>query len=142
MTLPLFCLLVVLPPGNPTMRERHSPLFDNLQNQIPDWLENASSADLTRYSRHLMDLANLREQDAGKSFLDDIPTLQAFTLQKLREQMIKDQPGASAAKLENVEIRVTSLIVLGTFIVPGQTQTLNLSLVELALQNLIALSSG
>ncbi|MCX2543489.1 DUF6543 domain-containing protein [Pseudomonas sp. COW5] len=129
-------------PGNPTRRERPSPLFDNLQNQIPDWLENASSADLTRYSRHLMDLANLREQDAGKSFLDDIPTLQAFTLQKLREQMIKDQPGASALKLENVEIRVTSLIVLGTFIVPGQTQTLNLSLVELALQNLIALPLG
>ncbi|MGY2262070.1 hypothetical protein [Pseudomonas sp. SDO55104_S430] len=119
-----------------------SSRFNRVRTLLPDWLKNASPADLTRYSRHLMDIANLREQDAGKTFLDDIPPLPEFALRKLREQMTKDYPQASTLKLEDVEIHVTSLVVLGTFIVPGRTQTLRLSLADLALQNLIALPLG
>ena len=46
--------------------------FSQVRRQLQDWLLDASTVDLTRYSRHLMDLALLREQHAGKSFNDGI----------------------------------------------------------------------
>ncbi|MHC8398141.1 dermonecrotic toxin domain-containing protein [Pseudomonas sp. MDT1-17] len=116
--------------------------FSKVQGLLPEWLRYAAPADLTRYSRHLMDIARLREQDAGKTFLDDIPALPDFAVQRLREQMIKDHPTAATLNLEDVEISITSVVVLGTFVVPGRTQTLTLSLVELALQSLIAMPLG
>ncbi|AWY42093.1 hypothetical protein DKY63_20160 [Pseudomonas putida] len=116
--------------------------FSQVLRLLPHWLRNASPADLTRYSRHLMDIAQLRDQDAGKSFLDDIPSLPAFALQRLRAQMIKDHPAAATLNLEDVEFSITTLVVLGTFVVPGKTQTLTLSLVDLALQNLISAPFG
>lgn len=122
--------------------EPPSSHFSKVQALLPDWLKEGSPADLTRYSRHLMDLASLREQDAGKTFLDGVPSLREFTLQSLRKQMLKDHPTATALKLEDVELSITSLVIYGTFIVPGKTQTLTLSLVELALQNLIGLPTG
>ena len=89
-----------------------------------------------------MDLAQLREQDAGKTFDEGIASLPEFALQTLREQMIKDHPTAADLNLKDIQISITSLIVLGTFVVPGKTQTVTLSLIELALQNLIAIPLG
>jgi hypothetical protein len=116
--------------------------FKQVQRSLPDWLLNAQPADLTRYSRHLMDLALLREQHAGKSFLDDIAPLRAFTLQTLEDRVRTDHPEATDLKLENVEITITSLVVYGTFIVPGRTDSVTMSLTDLALQNLIAVPLG
>ncbi|EJM20835.1 hypothetical protein PMI21_00766 [Pseudomonas sp. GM18] len=119
-----------------------SSRFNQVQGLLAGWLKNASPADLTRYSRHLMDLAQLREQDAGKTFDEGIPSLPQFALQTLREQMVKDHPAAANLDLKDIEISITSLVVLGTFVVPGKTQTTTLSLIELALQNLIAVPLG
>ncbi|MGL6243886.1 dermonecrotic toxin domain-containing protein [Pseudomonas sp.] len=116
--------------------------FSKVQGLLTGWVMNASSADLTRYSRHLMDLALLREQDAGKVFDEGIASLPVFTLNTLREQMIKDHPAAAGLNLEDVQISITSVIVLGAVVVPGKTQTVTLSLIELALQNLIAVPLG
>lgn len=119
-----------------------SSRFNKVQGLLTDWLKNASSADLTRYSRHLMDLAQLREQDAGKTFDEGIASLPDFALHTLREQMIKDHPAAANLNLEDVQISITSVIVLGAIVIPGKTQTFTLSLIELALQNLIAVPLG
>ncbi|PMV80817.1 MULTISPECIES: dermonecrotic toxin domain-containing protein [unclassified Pseudomonas] len=119
-----------------------SSRFNRVQGLLTDWLKNASSADLSRYSRHLMDLAQLREQDAGKTFDEDIASLPAFALQTLREQMIKDHPAAADLDLQDIEISITSVVVLGAVVIPGKTQTTTLSLIELALQNLIAVPLG
>lgn len=116
--------------------------FNKVQGLLTGWLNNASSADLTRYSRHLMDLAQLREQDAGKTFDEGIASLPEFALQTLREQMIKDHPAAARLNLEDVQISITSVFVLGAVVIPGKTQTVTLSLIELALQNLIAVPLG
>ncbi|MHC8397749.1 dermonecrotic toxin domain-containing protein [Pseudomonas sp. LB3P93] len=119
-----------------------SSRFSKVQGLLTGWLKNASSADLTRYSRHLMDLAQLREQDAGKTFDEGISSLPQFALQTLREQMIKDYPTAADLDLKDIEINITSVVVLGAIVVPGKTQTTTLSLIELALQNLIAVPLG
>ncbi|MHC8289870.1 dermonecrotic toxin domain-containing protein [Pseudomonas sp. XS1P51] len=127
--------------------EHPSSRLNKIQHLLPDWLANAPPADLTRYSRHLMDLALLREQDAGKSFDEGIASLPDFALQALIDQMIKDkkisdQSAATSLKLKDIEVSITSVVVLGTVIVPGKTQTLTLSLVDLALQNLLGMPLG
>ncbi|MHC8317037.1 dermonecrotic toxin domain-containing protein [Pseudomonas sp. LB3P31] len=114
-----------------------SSRFNKVQGLLTDWMKNASSAELTRYSRHLMDLAQLREQDAGKTFDEGIPSLAEFALQTLQEQMVKDYPAAADLDLRDIQISIASILVLGAVVIP-KTQTVTLSLVDLALQNLIA----
>lgn len=116
--------------------------FNKVRGVLPRWLDKASTADLSRCSRHLMDLALLREQDGGKTFDEGIAALPEFALQALREHMIKDHPAAAGLALKDIEISITSVVVLGTIVLPGKTQTVTLSLSELALQNLIAVPLG
>lgn len=123
-------------------KEFDAERFNRIERLLPDWVLRAQPADLTRYSRHLMDLALLREQHAGKSFLDDIPSLPEFTLQTLQDQVLKDHPEATDAKLENIELSITSPVILGAIAVPGKTETVTMSLIDLALQNLIAVPLG
>ncbi|WCM53412.1 hypothetical protein OH720_10485 [Pseudomonas sp. WJP1] len=122
--------------------QQHPTRFSQVEHQLQDWLLDASTVDLTRYSRHLMDLALLREQHAGKSFNDGIAALREFALKALREQMTKDHPQATLPRLEDIQISSTRPVILGTFAVPGKTETVTLSLVDLALQNLTALPWG
>ncbi|MFM9381140.1 hypothetical protein [Pseudomonas sp. UV AK001] len=116
--------------------------FEQLRPLLPDWLDSASTADQTCFSRHLLDLAILQNRTRGKSFQHEIPTLHAYTVTQLTAQIRKDHPAAPDIKVENIEITITSLVVWGTFVVPGQTETLTLTLIELALQNLAGLPMG
>lgn len=116
--------------------------FSRVEGLLPDWLLNAQPADLTRYSRHLMDLSLLRDQHVGKTFLDDIPPLPEFALQALQAQVLKDHPEATDARLETIELTIASPVILGAIAVPGKTETVTMSLIDLALQNLIAVPLG
>lgn len=121
-------------PRAPTPRLK--PHFDRLRPMLPAWLDNASPADQTRYSRHLLDLTTVQHENQGKSFQSEVISLQAFTRDALKNQMLKDHPQAGEMKIDDIEISITSLVVWGTFVLPGNTQTQTLSLMELALQNL------
>ncbi|WP_338800372.1 DUF6543 domain-containing protein [Pseudomonas sp. RSB 5.4] len=110
------------------------------QHSLPPWLDNAAPADQTRYSRHLLDLVAMQQQHEGNTFQKEVPGIQAFTLGKLNSA-IRQTP-AQDFRLQDVEITVTSVVVWGTFVPPEQEQTLTLSLVELALQNLAGLPLG
>ena len=116
--------------------------FNSVRHMLPPWLDQASTPDISRYSRHLLDLAEVRNKANGKTFCDDILPIEDFALQALRDQIAADHTDADTVHLEDIEIRITSLLVWGTFVAPGATQTLTLSLTELALQNLIALPLG
>ncbi|OMQ40856.1 MULTISPECIES: dermonecrotic toxin domain-containing protein [Pseudomonas] len=130
--------------------ELHQPSssrYSQIRQLLPDWMANASPTDLTRYSRHMMDLALLREQHRAKTFDEGIAALPDFAMQALIDQMIKDrkikdQAAATTLKLADIEVSITSLVVLGAVIVPGKSQTLKISLVEFALQNLAGLPLG
>nr|WP_314524105.1 DUF6543 domain-containing protein [uncultured Pseudomonas sp.] len=127
--------------------DQPSSRYTQIHSLLPDWLAKATPSDLTRYSRHLMDLALLREQSVGKPFDQGILPLPAFALQALTDQMIKDkhiddQSAATKLNLGDIEVSITSLVVLGAVIVPGQTQTLSLSMVDFALQNLMGMPLG
>jgi len=125
-----------------TPNTRAASDFEQLRPLLPRWLDSASTADQTCYSRHLLDLAILQNHTRGKSFQHEIPTLHAYTVEQLTAQIRKDHPTTPDIRVENIEITITSLVVWGTFVVPGQTETLTLTLIELALQNLAGLPMG
>ncbi|MBV6825347.1 hypothetical protein [Pseudomonas sp. PD9R] len=118
------------------------PGLEWFKDALPDWLSSAPLPDLNNYSRHLKDLAALHSQNAGKSYLEGIPSLQQYALKVLNDVMKKDHPDTLLPDLDGIEIRVQSLVIWGAFIVPGKVDTFIFSVVDLALQNLIALPLG
>ncbi|MGH8386961.1 MAG: hypothetical protein ACRESJ_15940 [Pseudomonas sp.] len=122
--------------------KQSSSRFKQVEQALPQWIASASSSDLTAYSRHLMDLTTVRNQNAGKSFQDGIKPIREYTLDKLREAMLRQHADATQLKLEDIEIVVDSVVVWGSFTPLVEPERTTLSLVDLALQNLIALPLG
>lgn len=116
--------------------------LDWFEQQLPDWLSQASTSDLNAYSRHFKDLAALHSLNAGKQYQDGIAPIRQYALDTLKAEMLKAHPDAANLMLDKLEIVVQSLVVWGTFTVPGQVETSVFDLADLALQNLIALPLG
>ena len=129
-------------PGADDAAAQKGPGLEWYRDALPDWLSAGSTADLNNYARHLKDLAALNSQHAGQSYLDGIPGIEEYALAQLRQQVLIDHPDAQHLPLDKVVVRVQSVVTWGTFIVPGATETTTFTLVELALQNLIALPLG
>lgn len=113
-----------------------------LEKQMPDWLLAASVSDQILFAQHMKNLSALSSSHAGKTYLDDIPPIREFTLSALKQQMQADHADASTLDPEKIEIQIRSLVAWGAFIVPGKFETTRFSLIDLALQNLIALPLG
>ncbi len=113
-----------------------------IRDAFPGWLEHAPLTDLTLYNRYVLDLAQLNGRQAFRTYDEGIPPLSDYTRQALQAQMIKDHPQAVTVDLEKILITVTSQRVVGLFTAPGLVETVSLSLIDLALQNLIALPLG
>jgi hypothetical protein len=133
--------------------------LEKISDALPDWLNTASSADLSRYSRYLFDIAALNNRTGNKTYQDSIPLIGDYALQAIADAMAKTLTPAQKTdlglvangtqlsqqlmlKLRHVQITVTSQVVWGLFTAPGLTSTVTFSLEELALQNLIALPLG
>ncbi|WP_260958430.1 dermonecrotic toxin domain-containing protein [Pseudomonas citri] len=112
------------------------------ENQMPDWLRQASISDQVQFAQHMKNLSALSSFQAGKTYQDDIPTLKRHASTALKQQMQTEHANASTLDPEKIEIQVQTPVVWGTFFVPGAVDTTRFSLVELALQNLIALPLG
>ncbi|WP_421555875.1 hypothetical protein [Pseudomonas kitaguniensis] len=128
--------------GTPGQVTAKGPDLAWYQQSLPDWLARASTSDRAFYSRHLKDLAALNSLNTGKTYQDDIPSIQQYAQDTLKAQIIKDHPVAANLRLDTLTIKVESQVVWGIFTVPGQVETSTFSLAELALQNLIALPIG
>lgn len=110
--------------------------------QVPLWLRNASISDQTLFAQYLRNLSALSSSQEGKTYLDDIPSIQHYASNALKKLMTLEHDEASTLDLEKIEVEVRSPVVWGSFVVPGKIDTTRFSLVELALQNLIAIPSG
>ncbi|ASV35757.1 hypothetical protein CI807_06045 [Pseudomonas sp. NS1(2017)] len=115
---------------------------DWVRDALPTWMLKALPSEQTAFGRYMMDLAALHIQDAGKKFNDGIKPIDEFALDAIHTLMVRDHPGVARSTLNNVRINVTSQVVWGTLVVPGDTQTQTFTLAELALENLIALPLG
>lgn len=112
------------------------------QQALPAWLSVAPTSDLIAYSRHMKDLAALNNRNAGASYQDGIVPIRQYAQEQLQAQMLKEHPDATHLMLDRFDIVVQRPVMWGTFVVPGQIETSVFSLVDLALQNLIALPWG
>lgn len=121
---------------------RLKPHIERLKPMLPEWLDAASPADQTLYARYLLDLTVVQHANQGKSFQNEVNDLHTFTREALTAQILKDHPTATDIKLDDIEMTIVSLVIWGTFIVPGEFQTKTLTLLDLALQNLAGLPLG
>lgn len=69
-----------------------TPVVESIQSALPQWLTDASDSQRVEYRRLLVEQARLQRLSAGKSFLDGVDNLQAFTLDALRTQLRLDHP--------------------------------------------------
>ena len=132
---------VLAVPPTASMAGKHAD-WQWYEQALPDWLSQASTSDLNACSRHLKDLAAVHRLNEGKTYLDEIEPIQAYALSQLKAQMLKDHPDASQLMPEKIELVIKSLVIWGTFVVPGQIDTTTFNLVDLALANLIAVPFG
>ena len=111
-------------------------------NQMPDWLQEASASDQVLFAQHMKNLSALSSSHAGKTYLDDILPIRAYTLDALKRQMQSEHADAATLDPQRIEMQIRSPVVWGSFVVPGKLQITRFNLVDLALQNLIALPLG
>lgn len=112
------------------------------KHQIPEWLKTASEADQTLLAQYMKNLSALSSSHAGKTYLDDIPSIKDYASNALKTQMQSDHGNAATPAPEKIVIEIKSPIVWGTFVVPFKLDTTEFNLVDLALQNLIGLPKG
>lgn len=112
------------------------------EKQMPDWLQQASTSDQILFAQHMKNLSALSSSHAGKTYLDDIPPIKHYALNALKQQMQAEHADAATLDPQRIELQIRSPVVWGTFVVPGKIEITRLNLVDLALQNLIALPLG
>ena len=122
--------------------KQSSSRFNLVEQALPEWMVDASPSDLTAYSRHLMDLAQVQSQNAEQSFDDGIKPIREFALEQLQAALLKEHPEATELNLAEIRIVVDSVVVWGSFTPLLEPERSTFSLVDLALQNLIALPLG
>lgn len=120
----------------------HGPGEDWFRQQIPEWLQVAQVADQVLFAQYMKSLSALSNSHAGKTYLDGIASIKNYASNALKTQMQAEHADASTWVPENIEIEIKSPVVWGSFVVPFQLDTTRFNLVELALQNLIAVPSG
>ncbi|QGA52856.1 dermonecrotic toxin domain-containing protein [Pseudomonas brassicacearum] len=126
----------------PTSGLSTGPGEDWFQEQLPEWLQAAPVPDQILFAQYMKNLSALSISHVGKTYLDDIPPIKEYAARALKTQMRADHADASTLDPEKIEIEIESLVVWGTFVVPFELDSTRFNLVELALQNLIAVPSG
>lgn len=108
---------------------------DKLRAAIPDWLRDASVQDLNAYSQHLIELSAVRNKAHGDLF--EIPSINAFAQQKMREAIIADKAtqGAGTLPLDTLRITRTESFTVGVFVLPNPLERHTQTLGEYALSN-------
>ncbi|MNH87930.1 hypothetical protein D3C81_305930 [compost metagenome] len=118
-------------PEHTTVQEKNTR--NDLENSIPDWLLDASAADLDQYSRSVNALGKLYKQ-ANKD-LFQIPSIDAFAGQRMREAIFTDKKSAAGLPLDNLEITITNSFESGGLTLPNPLDIHTETLGEYALQN-------
>lgn len=112
------------------------------QQQIPEWLLAASTAEQNLFAQYLGNLSTLAAVHAGKTYLDEIPPISAFATNALKQAMLEEHPDAMHIEPARIEVEVRSPVAWGTYFIPGKFDYTRLDLVTLTLQNLVALPFG
>lgn len=117
-----------------------------LSQQLPEWLRNASSQSLMRYSNLLIDVAQGYHDSDGRFWLDDVDTAEAFVNRQLAARFSVDHQSSTPAPetVEVVNYVVTAAALPGAegAVVSGEVEPVTYSLAQLAIANIGLLKPG
>lgn len=140
---------------NPTRYVLSAPMpdqqaIDVLNVHLPDWLQHASVGDQALYRHYSLALASAKKSSQGRTFLSDIEDIRSFATDALRAQIRRDQvrvelgsPDEPTSEvLDPDDIELSFLVVAGFPGTSGITETIAMSLTDLALKNLSGKPNG
>ncbi|WP_426809012.1 hypothetical protein ABOC32_23095 [Pseudomonas sp. WOUb67] len=121
----------------------HSQLID----QLPAWMREGNPRALVVYSSMLADVARSSAQADGKTWLDDVPSAQAFACERLAELIRRDHPESTLdpATVQVINLQTTATAIpagAGQVFSGGSTIPVTFSLTQLAITNLGLLRPG
>lgn len=128
-------------PGIEDLSDQALASIRQMHQHIPDWLAEASDADVAAYSRYLIDLAQVHTYNQGRSFQDGIAPIRDYARAQLQRQFQSHKQGAQLNP-DKVEVIIRSPVIWGSFAVPGQVDITRRNLIDLALENLTGLPTG
>ncbi|MGY4637310.1 dermonecrotic toxin domain-containing protein [Pseudomonas sp. TE24901] len=110
-----------------------------LQAALPDWLAQGTPAERSAYSRHLVELANIKKRTHGRSFLEGIDGLRSFAAKTLQALMVADHPAGPTYNVDALEL--TYAVPVGD-IGSSYIEHVRMTLTDLALKNLSGKPNG
>ncbi|WP_053163971.1 dermonecrotic toxin domain-containing protein [Pseudomonas sp. P1.8] len=125
--------------GNPSKKNLHASTpeasgHSQLDKAIPDWLSQASAADLDVYSQSIKALGKLLR--LSDSALYQIPPIADFALQKMCEAILADKKDRSTElRLDKLEITITNSFEASGLTLPNLLDRHTETLGEFALEN-------
>ncbi|MBC3453909.1 hypothetical protein HU745_22865 [Pseudomonas mosselii] len=116
-----------------------------LSAQLPDWLRNAKSQPLLRYSTLLLDVARACKNTDGQFWLDGVDNAEDFANRQLAARFTADHPGDT---LEPGQIRIVNYQTIAAAAArpglgsTGEVNPVTFSLAQLAIANVGLLKPG
>lgn len=131
--------LLDAPRPTPEMSTQLAPL-------LPEWIKKASIVDQTKFQQYSLALASAKKRSQGRTFLSDITDIKTFTVDALLEHMrqandsspVKAQP--SQYQLDDIELTFSEAV--GAPGTAGYIEKRTMSLIDLAIKNLVAKPKG
>lgn len=116
--------------------EEEKKRLDRLESAIPDWLHNASAAELQAYGHYLSNQGKLRNA-LGPS---DIELISDYAQKQMRTAIVADRRehhtnDAAGLALDELQITITNSFTVGAFTLPNPLAMQVETLGEFALQN-------
>ncbi|MEB0207266.1 dermonecrotic toxin domain-containing protein [Pseudomonas sp. CCC3.1] len=123
---------------------------DMLNAHLPDWLRQASAAEQSQYRQYSLALARAKKSSQGRTFLSGIADIRSFAIDVLTQQMQLDQERLELDSSRHVSVEAFNPdhVELTFFSAAGfpnaipVTETVIMSLTELALKNLVGRPEG
>lgn len=114
--------------------------------QLPQWLQNADSALLTRYGSMIAGVAQSYIDANGDFWLDDVDDAEHFANKKLNEYLLAEHPDNTLQPwdVEVINYQVEAVAIPGqdSLITEGSITPVHFSLAQLAIGNLNLLKPG
>ncbi|WP_273819777.1 dermonecrotic toxin domain-containing protein [Pseudomonas asplenii] len=85
----------------------HEAKLRQLHELLPDWLQQASTADRSTYARYVSRLAQVHRSLGGKAFLDGIPGILEFAEQELAKSLVRLDPRAEGVSVGHIRVTLT-----------------------------------
>ncbi|MET3455983.1 dermonecrotic toxin domain-containing protein [Pseudomonas kilonensis] len=117
-----------------------------LEPLLPGWLQTASIADQTAFQRYSLTLASAKKRNQGQTFLSDTSDIRVFTANALLNRMTQMNDSSPdkvpSSHFQPDDVRLTFTVSAGYPGAVGISEERNMSLTDLAINNLVARPSG